>query len=260
MAAMAIELLPEGAQRVLYPRLARTLEFVSPLSDLVTPTPKPTREDVVDFVGPDYAAVNTICFVGFDLPSILDAFPDDASTTFVVSPYWRQDCADEGQVRVEPITPLFNHYHLLFEDPDIDCFDFDNGGVYGREIGGECVAVEDFAAEPRYLGSMGGEEIVRIRTHDQTTGTPIPFDLVSFANVGDEPVKLRYRNEADQWFQFNSLGGHTNWGVSIFDAVEVLITHAGTSLDCGIDQEAGAPGGCQTESTPFHVDEFVVGL
>jgi hypothetical protein len=259
MALMAIGLLPEGAQRVFFPRLSRTLEDVSHLSDLVTPTPKPTREDIVDLVGVDYAAIHTICFVGFDLHSILDAFPDDAASTFVVSPYWRQDCGDAGQVRVEPITPLYNHYHLLYEDPDINCFDLDNG-MYGREVDGECEALEDPAAEPRFLGSMGGDEVIRIRTHDPSTGDPIPFDVPSFANVGDEPVKFRYKNDLGQWFQFNSLGGHTNWGVSVFDAVEVLITNAGTSLDCGIDQEAGAPGGCQVDITPFLVDEFVIGI
>lgn len=259
MAARSIAALPRGAQRQFYPRLFRTLESVSDLSDLVTRPPKPTRGDIIDFVGEDYAGVATICFVGFDLPSILDAFPDQAQSTFVVEPYWRQDCGSEGQVRVEPITPLYNHYHLLYEDPDINCFDLDDG-MYGREVDGVCESLDDYAAEPRFLGSMGGDEVIRILTHDPVTNDPIPFDVISFANVGAEPVKFRYKTMDGQWFQWNSLGGHTNWGVSVFDAVEVLITHAGTSLDCGPGQEAGAPGGCLIETTPFHVDEFVIGL
>jgi hypothetical protein len=48
--------------------------------------------------------------------------------------------------------------------------------------------------------------------------------------------------------------------VSVFDAVEVLITNADTSLDCGPDMEAGAPGGCQVDFAPFFLDEFVIGL
>ena len=259
-AAQAIALLPEGAQRVFYPRLARTLEGVSHLSDLVVPTPKPTRQDVDDFVGVDYTAIHTICFVGFDLYSVLDAIPDQAETTFTYSPFWRQDCGDAGQVRVEPITPFYEHFHLNFEDPTIDCVDPDNGWKSGRTVGDECEVVSDFAAEPRYLGPHLGNEIMRIRAHDQSTGDPIPFDVISFANVGDEPVRFRYRNEGGQWFEWPSLGGPTNWGVNAYDAVEVLITNAGTSLDCGLNQEAGAPGGCASDLTQYYVDEFVIGL
>ena len=247
MASLAIAELPRGAQRQFNPRLIRAVEAKSDLSSLVARPPKPTREDVVNFVGTDYAAINTICFVGFDLSSILDAFPEQAMSTFVVEPYWRQDCGDKGQVRVEPITTIHNHYHLLYEDPDINCFDLDDG-MYGREVDGECQSLDDFSVEPRFLGSMGGDEIIRIKT---VLGGEVPFDLISFANVGDEPVKLRYRNVGGQWFQFNSLGGQTNWGVSVFDAVEVLITHAGTSLDCGPGTEAGYPADARSTRPRF---------
>jgi hypothetical protein len=66
--------------------------------------------------------------------------------------------------------------------------------------------------------------------------------------------------ESGDWYQFNSLGGPANWGVSIYDAVEVLITHEGTSLDCGLDVVVGAPGGCPVDYTRYFVDEFVIGL
>jgi hypothetical protein len=260
MAARSIVALPVGAQRQWYPRLIRAVQDISHLSSLVSRPPKPTREDIQDLLGDRFTEIATICFVGFDLPSSLDAFSDQAAGTFVSEPYWRQDC-DVAEVRVLPITTIHNHYHLNFEDPDIDCIVPDAETLkMGRDEDGECVELDDYAAEPRMLGTMGGDEIIRIRAHDPSTGDPIPFDVASFANVSEEPVRFRYKTEAGQWFEWNSLGGPTNWGVSVFDAVEVVITNAGTSLDCGPGTEAGVPGGCQVDFTPFLLDEFVIGL
>jgi hypothetical protein len=262
-AHMAIASLPEGAQRQFFPRLARTLEGVSDLSDLAPRVPKPTREDIIDLLGGRFVeGIYTICFVGFDAYDTLEGIPDSpqGETTFVYPPFYRQDCSDAGQVRIEPITPFYLHYHLNFEDPTIDCVDPDNDWKFGRTVDGECEVVPDFAAEPRYMGPHYGNEIIRIRAHDVGTGVQMPFDVISFQVVTDEAVRFRYKNEGGQWFEWNNLGGPTNWGVSAYDAVEVLITNADTSLDCGIDQEAGAPGGCPMDLTVFFVDEFVIGL
>jgi len=262
-AHQAIGFLPVGAQRVFFPRLARTLEDVSHLSDLAPRVPKPSREEIVDLLGGRYVeGVYTICFVGFDDHATLDGISNSpqGETTFVYAPYYRQDCGDAGQVRVEPITPYHFHYHLNFEDPTIDCVDPDNDWKFGRTVDGECEVVPDFAAEPRYLGSHLGDEIIRVRAHDVGTGVQIPFDVISFQVVTDEAVRFRYKTLGGQWFEFNNLGGPTNWGVSAYDVTEVLITNTDTSLDCGIDQEAGAPGGCATDFAKYFVDEFVIGI
>ncbi|HUF08290.1 MAG TPA: hypothetical protein VMO47_03145, partial [Rhodothermales bacterium] len=260
-AFQAIGFLPEGAQRVFFPRLARTLKDVSHLSDLFAPGPGPTREDIVDLVGEDYAGVHTICFVGFDSQASLSSITNSpqGETTFVFAPFYRQDC-DVAEVRVEPTTPFHLHYHLNFEDPTINCVDTDNDWKFGRMVNGDCEVLSDFAAEPRYLGSHYGDEIIRIRAHDPSTGNPIPFDVPSFQVVTDEAVRFRYETVGGQWFEWANLGGPTNWGVSVFDAVQVLITNADTDLDCGIDQEAGVPGGCAVDLTPYFVDEFVIGI
>jgi hypothetical protein len=258
MVAQSILALPAGAGRVWYPRLIEAVEDVSHLSSLVSRPPGPTREDIQDLLGDRFTEIATLCFVGFDLPSIIGSFPDEAASTFVFPPYWRQDC-DVAEVRVLPFTTIHNHYHLIFEDPEIDCV-LPGTLNMGREVDGECVAPDDYAAEPRFLGTMGGDEIIRIRAHDASSGNPIPFDVVSFANASSEPIRFRYKTEGDQWFEWTNLGGPTNWGVSVFDAVEVLITNADTSLDCGPDMEAGAPGGCQVDFAPFFLDEFVIGL
>ena len=201
-------------------------------------------------------------FVGFHDYETLNAIPNSpqGETTFVFAPFWREDCGDAGQVRVEPITPYHLHFHLNFEDPTINCADPDNGWKLGREIDGECEVVPDFAAEPRYLGPHLGNEIIRIRAHDVSTGVQIPFDVISFAVISEEPVRFRYKNLSGQWFEWPSLGGPQNWGVSAYDAVEVLITNAGTSLDCGPDVITGGPGGCPSDNTQYYVDEFVIGF
>jgi hypothetical protein len=257
-AAMSIVGMPPGAQRPLGQRLTRTLRGVAHLSDLVARPDTPTREDIVNLVGADYAGVATICFVGFSDHDALNGVPDVAANTFAYSPFYRQNC-DVANVQVEPT--VYNHVHLNFEDTSIDCVDTTvEGWPFGREVDGECVAVDDFADEDRILATHTGAGIVRITAEELFIGTPRTFDLISFANVSDIPIKLRYRTESGDWYQFDSLGGPANWGISAYDVVEVLLTHEGTSLDCGIEEEAGAPGGCQTAFERFFADDFVVGL
>ena len=198
-----------------------------------------------------------LCDVDFDSPEVLGMFFDNAQSGFSTPPHWVQTCAG-GEVRVEPT--VYNHYHLSYEDPTIDCFD--NNGMYGRGEPGNCVALEDPALEPRYLGVHVGNEVIRIRFIQD--GGASPFTMHSFYNVGDEPVRFSYQNGAGDWFQWTSLNGDTIWNVSSFviNVLEVQIINAGHSTSCieeGWDSwEAAIPGDCQTDFQPFFLDDFEI--
>jgi hypothetical protein len=196
------------------------------------------------------------CHVGFDNPDVLAALPDQAQATFALDPFYYEPCRT-GFIRVEPLK--YNHYHLVYEDPTVQCFD--ENGLMGRGEFGDCEALDDPTAEPRLLGSHHGSEVVRIRyTSGGGLNLPLAFSLQSFANVGGEPVKFRYRKTTGEWFQWNSLAGNTLWLLSphVDDVDEVLITHADTSLACGTDWVTTGPGGCPFGHPPFFLDDFAI--
>lgn len=200
---------------------------------------------------------NAPCPVNFDQPGLLAAVPDAAELTFIFDPWWRQTCGLNAEVRVEPL--VYNHFHLVYEDSTIDCITED--GHFGRGEPGDCDPLPDPALEPREIGTHTGAEVLRITRRTAGTGELRTFSLASFANTSSEPVKVRYRRAAPpNWFQWNSLAGNTIWDVSDFvtNVVEVQITNAGTSLDCGGDFEAGADGGCPIGPAPIFVDDFMI--
>jgi hypothetical protein len=82
----------------------------------------------------------------------------------------------------------------------------------------------------------------------------------SFANVGDESVKFRYRTGNGPWFQWNALAGHTIWNVGAYvvNVTEVQITNSGTSLSCGTDWLTAEPPNCPQAIPPIFVDDFSI--
>jgi hypothetical protein len=196
------------------------------------------------------------CHVGFDTPEVLAALPDQAQATFAVDPFYFEPCRT-GFIRVEPLK--YTHYHLSYEDPTIQCFD--DEGRMGRGEFGNCVAIEDPTLEPRLLGSHHGSEIIRIwYSSGGGLNLPLPFTVRSIANVSSQPIKFRYRKTTGEWFQWNSLAGHTLWILpGVTDVDEVLITHADTAIDCGgEDWEASVPGGCPFSNFPFFFDDVAI--
>ena len=111
------------------------------------------------------------CVVTFDTPSILDAFENDAEYTFTEPAYkwWEQRC---GKGRLVLESTFYNHYHLGYEDPEIDlCFNitgnFDNSD-YSRPDPDDptnCLPINP-VQEPRDLALHWGNDILVIRRLD----------------------------------------------------------------------------------------------
>jgi hypothetical protein len=197
------------------------------------------------------------CIVGFDDPQSLAALPDKAKDTFAYAPHYAQGCgSDGGVIRFEPMQS--SHYHLLYEDPTIDCVDL-NTGSFGRGGPSNCTPLEDPAAEPRMLAPHINSQYIRIWRTAGFIVLPGTFSMAYFINVGESPVKVRYKTSGGQWFQWNSMAGNTGWDVSQFvvDVVEVQITHPSTDPPCGPNWEAAFPGGgCPPGGAPWVLDTF----
>lgn len=199
------------------------------------------------------------CSVNFNDHDILDGLILDGNldqpSTFLFEPWWTQLCGVAGWVHVEPTK--FSHYHLSYEDPTIDCLDMN--GDLGRSDNGGCIELDDPGAEPRKLGTHDGREIIAIWVgYLFWPDVPMPFDMLSFDNLGAD-VKFSYRKaDSQQWFTWPSMGGNLTWNVSAYvtDVDRVLITNAGTSLNCGPDWEAAQPGDCPVGLMPFFLDNF----
>ena len=257
MAARAITMLPEEKQPHWQTQLNRTMGIALARTMLVARPPEPHQGELDLIYEPRHTGVYNLCFVSFSSYEVLSNIPDEGASTFLFAPFWRQDCGDDVEIRVEPLVD--NHFHVMPEDPSMDCY---NGVGFGqRNDDFECISPPDYADEPRFLGTMGGYEIIRIQAHDTGTGQVVPFDMPSFANVGTIPVKFRYKMQNGDWFQWDYLGGSTNWGVSVYNTTEVQITHYETSTSClgDADDWFGTDTDCPTGIGIFELDTFVIG-
>lgn len=69
------------------------------------------------------------CHIDFNEKSVLNILPDHAQATFVLWPFWLEECngTPEGNITVRPMEA--NHYHLGYEDLQISfCSDIGNFG------------------------------------------------------------------------------------------------------------------------------------
>lgn len=92
---------------------------------------------------------------------------------------------------VEKFSPTYGHYHLVWEDPNINCFASD--GCFGRMSNGVCNRV-NHNAERRYVTSHTSDHWIQ----------------VAVANSADQmlvgsfrQIRIRGTNPADVWFQKN---------------------------------------------------------
>ncbi len=198
------------------------------------------------------------CDVDFDNPEVLATYSDNAVSQIPGSTRWNEPCGN-GIVRVEVLK--YDHIHLNFETPT-DCI---VDAEFGRCSVANCVPFEDDncvaidpLAEPRDFAGHDGTTTIRIR--HRVDGSNVPYTMHSFANVGNEPVKFRYRTEGGEWFQWNSLAGNTIWDTSAFtvDITDALIVNAGTSLSCGPDWLVAEPGGCPFDAVPIYIDDVSI--
>jgi hypothetical protein len=198
------------------------------------------------------------CMVAFDDPQSLAALPDAAGDTRAWGSY-AQFCAGTSVVRVEPMQ--YGHVHLNFENPLIGCINLEEGVFgYGEPGDLDCPPIDPLA-EPRYLTAHLPDQVIKIWRTPGPLLVPLTFSVRSIANVGGEPITVRFKTEAGFWNQFASLGGYTLWDLSdwVTDVVEVHITHAATDPQCGDDWIAQSPGdGCPTLGGVFSVDDIAI--
>ena len=158
-----------------------------------------------------------------------------------------------------------SHRPYLIESFSRNSIGFHGNGVFRLIQAGEKCGKEQTEQPFRnakladqLLGTHTGREVLVIRL--QSGGGNLPFTMHSFANVGAEDIKFRYKAGDGQWYQWNSMAGNTIWDVSAYvvNVTEVQITNAGTSFSCGVDWEAGGPGGCMIDYQAFFVDDFSI--
>jgi hypothetical protein len=77
------------------------------------------------------AAFGNDCKVDFSDSTAISLLPNYAGDTFAGPPWWIQVCygAELNFALMRP--PVYNHFHLNFQDSDITCLDF-NTGWFGR--------------------------------------------------------------------------------------------------------------------------------
>jgi len=116
------------------------------------------------------ASLGTInCTTTFDEDEPIDLLPNDALDTFVVSPWWNQQCSGDW-IRIYPSAGS-NHYHLIYTDPDVtNCLNADNDHdtPLGQMARGaqECEPI-DPVTEPRsYINTMIGADVLTIERLD----------------------------------------------------------------------------------------------
>lgn len=137
------------------------------------------------------------CTTTFDEDQAIDLLPNDALDTFVVSPWWNQQCAGDW-IRIYPSAGS-NHYHLIYTDPDVtNCLNADN--EYGTPLGQlargdqECEPI-DPVTEPRsYINTMIGTDVLTIEHLDGDEGgyPRRPFTLRQIT-IKNHAVKLCFK-------------------------------------------------------------------
>lgn len=105
------------------------------------------------------------CTTTFDEDPAIDLLPNDALDTFVVAPWWNQQCAGDW-IRIYPSAGS-NHYHLIYTDADVtNCLNADNDhdtplGQIARGAE-ECEPI-DPVTEPRsYINTMIGPDVLTV--------------------------------------------------------------------------------------------------
>lgn len=137
------------------------------------------------------------CTTTFDEDQAIDLLPNDALDTFVMSPWWNQQCAGDW-IRIYPSVGS-NHFHLQYTDPDVTvCLNSDNdhGTPFGQIARGEqeCEPI-DPVTEPRsYINTMVGPDVLTIEVLDgDDAGYPRrPFTMRQIT-IKNHAVKLCFK-------------------------------------------------------------------
>lgn len=191
------------------------------------------------------------CYVDWDNHFALTNVTAQARTTFAVptgigASGQREPCNDghaacwtyrhrcfNDYINVEPMN--YGHFHLSFEDPDMDCFTPDPGdglgGGFGRGTPASCPVV-DWSEERRVMNSHVLDHWIKIWLEDRVSHAPRVFDLPWIWVAGDQPIQFWFKKTDGSWWYWSELNHSTIWNVSkwVHDVVEVRIRGASSGF------------------------------
>jgi len=150
-----------------------------------------------------HTATDTVT-VDFDSQATLGNYSDGAQSTFVTD--WIEDAFVNGTVFITPQN--YGHFHLLYEDPTINCIDL-HTGLFGRPDGqGGCIPLADPTAEPRKLASHRKDQVIVIQVLNVDTGLPMPFDLRTVRR--EDPIAYRFLKSNGTFSAWTKKGAGTS--------------------------------------------------
>jgi hypothetical protein len=166
-----------------------------------------TRSQVRALKDRAHVSTRSACVTTFDEDAAISWIPNGAKDTFVVSPFWNQQCGDSW-VRIRPTE--INHFHLLYTDPDVDvCLNSENsnGTAIGEFSRGEDCDPIDPVTEPRsYAHTMLPGDVMnieRLNAGDYDI-EPFTFDRIT---IHHGSVRLCYTIVTDDlWLADASVG------------------------------------------------------
>lgn len=148
-----------------------------------------------------------------------DGKPEHCNSSHTACWYYRERCGSRGYVNVdEHPGARYGHFHLGFEDPELDCFASTTDGYgsgFGRgERGGTCVAA-DWKREPRVAAMHDARHLARIWIDDRVTHLPRIFDVASIRVRGTVAAEVWFRKNDGSWWVWRSLAPG-RWDLSAY--------------------------------------------
>ncbi len=199
------------------------------------------EEDISDLPFPERYSTNARVatggvtdYVDFNDPMSLDIIPQDALYTFAVWPFYIQQVGnawihvkENNQTRRigGAYTSDYGHYHLSYQYfvPEYN----PGTGIPCKPFNGGCVNI-DPVQEHRYLSTHTADQWIKIYAYDYDNPSRV-FDLKGiFVRTG--PIKIKFRKQNGQWYQFSSVEpGVYNFSSISSGITQVLITSASGS-------------------------------
>lgn len=163
------------------------------------------------------------CLIDFNSSTSLSIMPEQAWTTFALSPYYIQNCGDgERWVYTQPLN--MDHYHLGFEFQSQYNFCFGNPYKVGQMIASSCANLKDAKLWPRNAQNMqsGSGIDFYARTYG---GTRLNFDLKSIRILSGPAIIKVYRNDIGGWWQWELPAGTWTFPYNSANLRELQVFH-----------------------------------
>jgi hypothetical protein len=193
--------------------------------------PKLIQADVVDIrqYVPERPASEIVekaiksCLIDFNDSFLISLMPDQAWTTFALSPFYIQNCGDgERWVYTQPLN--MDHYHLGFEFQSQYDFCFGTKPKIGQMIGSSCANQKEAKFWPRNAQNMqsGSGIDFYARTYG---GTRLNFDLKAIRILQGPAIIKVYRNDIGGWWQWELPAGNWTFPVNSTNLRELQVFH-----------------------------------